>query len=213
MSGTTIPAVILAGGRSSRYGSDKAHALFDGRRLIERAVQLSRHCTERVLIVSKRPEAFQDCDAESIGEDLRICSPMVGIISAIRHLEKTGSYESILVLSCDMVWHPEHLLDHLIGIRTDKAVFLAGGGLLQPFPGRYPLSSRPIFEAAVEQQRFRMRPVLELIPHLCLPADHWWIANINRPEELREAEHDRTDLLQRTLYPDHTLLRDRSTPL
>ena len=51
-------ALILAGGRSSRFGSDKALARFRGEPLVARAVRLSLERFARVAVVAKTPALY-----------------------------------------------------------------------------------------------------------------------------------------------------------
>ena len=46
-----VTAFVLAGGKSTRMGSDKAFVMLDGKTLLERALQAARSVTQDVLIV------------------------------------------------------------------------------------------------------------------------------------------------------------------
>ncbi len=54
MTSVEIAAFILAGGRSSRMGTDKAFLVLDGRTLLERAMILARAVTPMVWLVGER---------------------------------------------------------------------------------------------------------------------------------------------------------------
>jgi molybdopterin-guanine dinucleotide biosynthesis protein A len=59
-----LSAFVLAGGRSSRMGRDKALLRLDGQTLLERAQELARSITEQVAIAGSRkkygPAAIED---------------------------------------------------------------------------------------------------------------------------------------------------------
>ena len=48
--------VILAGGKSSRFGTNKALSLFRGERLIERLACALRQVTDHMLMVTNTPD-------------------------------------------------------------------------------------------------------------------------------------------------------------
>jgi molybdopterin-guanine dinucleotide biosynthesis protein A len=101
-----ILGVVLAGGRSSRFGSDKAQALFGGRALAEHARDLLSPYVERVLIVG-RDSAVPDLPAPGLG-------PLGGIAGALHHAASLG-FTSVLTIACDMPELPEGLLAALAG--------------------------------------------------------------------------------------------------
>lgn len=96
---------VLVGGRSSRFGSDKAAALFEGRRLLDHAAASIAPFVERVVTVG-RDERVPDLPAPGLG-------PLGGIAGALAFAEREG-FESVLTIACDMPRLPEGLIADLL---------------------------------------------------------------------------------------------------
>lgn len=77
---------ILAGGRARRFGSDKAHARYQGKRLIDNvASSLAGQC--HAVIVCGRDEPGFDCVADQPEAGL---GPLGGLNAALHHARDQG---------------------------------------------------------------------------------------------------------------------------
>ena len=103
-----IAAFILAGGKSSRMGSDKAFVVLDGRTLLQRALNLARFLTADVRIVGDRGKFAPF--APVIEDVFRDCGPLGGIHSALR----ASTAELNLMLAVDVPFLSTALLEYLI---------------------------------------------------------------------------------------------------
>jgi molybdenum cofactor guanylyltransferase len=124
---------ILAGGRSSRFGSDKARATVDDIPLVVRLQQsIQRNVSSQIFVISSKVDAYQDLGLETLADDVPHLGPVSGIVTALEHFQNTpaiventisddsdlrvqiaGFIESkwCLILSCDLLeWHNEWLL-------------------------------------------------------------------------------------------------------
>jgi molybdopterin-guanine dinucleotide biosynthesis protein A len=77
-----LTAFILAGGKSTRMGVDKAFVDFEGRTLLTRALDLARSITSEVRIVGSH-EKFAPF-APVVEDIFRNCGPLGGIHAALR---------------------------------------------------------------------------------------------------------------------------------
>ena len=87
---------MLAGGASSRFGSDKALAAYRGMPLIEHAVALLRPLVDAVVIVGGERagiDTVPDRPAPGLG-------PLGGICGALAHAKLHG-FETVLTAPCD----------------------------------------------------------------------------------------------------------------
>jgi molybdopterin-guanine dinucleotide biosynthesis protein A len=89
---------ILAGGRSTRMGRDKATLKVGDKALIQQVYDKVRHVFQDILIVSSHHEHFLGIEAPIIRDILPIQSSIVGIASALLHAEKPY----VFILACDM---------------------------------------------------------------------------------------------------------------
>lgn len=103
-----ILGVVLAGGQSSRFGSDKALAEYQGRTLLSRAVDALSGWCEYVVIAGRAQgpaPTIPDWPSPGMG-------PLGGIAAGLRFAQDED-YESILTCGVDSVRLPENLLSLL----------------------------------------------------------------------------------------------------
>ncbi len=131
---TSILGAILAGGKARRFGSDKAHALFKGRRLINHvAAALDQQCSG-VVICGREEDGF-DCIPDRPHGDL---GPLGGLNAALHHAAETG-FSHVLSAGVDAPNLPLDLAQ----------ILSAGGGKgaaivqSQPVIGQWPASLAP----------------------------------------------------------------------
>jgi molybdopterin-guanine dinucleotide biosynthesis protein A len=103
-----VAAFILAGGKSTRMGTDKAFVDYEGRTLLARALDLARSVTPDVRIVgsSKKFAPF----APVVEDIYRDCGPLGGIHAALR----ASSSELNVMLAVDTPFVSEAFLQYLI---------------------------------------------------------------------------------------------------
>lgn len=119
---------ILAGGRSERFGSDKAEARLDGRRLIDWVADaLAPQVTQ--IVFCGRDEPGRHCLADRPETGI---GPLGGLAAALHYAAKNDA-EFVLSAGCDTPDIPTDLRDHLSG---------AGPAILddQPVIGFWPVN-------------------------------------------------------------------------
>jgi molybdopterin-guanine dinucleotide biosynthesis protein A len=103
-----LTAFLLAGGKSTRMGTDKAFVRLDGRTLLARALDLARSITSEVHIVG---DASKFSPYAAVIEDVfRDCGPLGGIHAALR----VSSSELNLILAVDVPFVSPDLLQYLV---------------------------------------------------------------------------------------------------
>lgn len=103
-----ILGVVLAGGQSTRFGSDKALAELDGHTLLARAVDTLSGWCEYVVVVGRETApapTIPDWPHPHMG-------PLAGIAAAL-HFARDEGYETVLTLGVDSIGLPENLPDLL----------------------------------------------------------------------------------------------------
>lgn len=163
----TLLGVVLAGGESRRFGSDKARALLDGVPLADHArATLAGFVGE---VVTSGGEGVPDLPAPGLG-------PLGGICGALHYAAARG-YGAVLTIGCDTPFVPTETLEALA--RSPGAAFVAD----TPIIGRWPVELAGELERHLREGDDRsMRRWCALIGATPLTAPP--IANINRPEDL-----------------------------
>ena len=171
---TRLLGAILAGGQARRFGSDKAQALYEGERLIDR-VAAALLAQSGGLVVCGRTEPGFRCIPDWPEAGL---GPLGGLAAALRHAGEQG-FARVLSAGVDA---PD--LPH------DLAATLAGEGAAivesQPVVGLWPVETAPVLEAFIAAGG---RSLYRFADHIGarrveLPRA---LMNVNRPEDLPPA--------------------------
>lgn len=123
--------VVLAGGRSTRMGDDKATLLFSGQRLVDRAARCFAGAGFDFVVADGGRQLIADAESLTDGEG---SGPVAGILgAAAAHPD-----QALLVLACDMPYVPPELITTLAVWRheADWVVPRTPQGL-QPLCARY----------------------------------------------------------------------------
>ena len=173
-----ILGAVLAGGLSTRFGSDKALAEFGGHTLIARAVDALSGCCEYVVVVGRETApapTLPDWPRPGMG-------PLAGIAAAL-HLARDEGYEAVLTCGVDSALLPEGLPELL----APAPAYISQ----QPVIGLWPASALEAIEAILTGEgRHSMRQFAEAIGARAVnsPAIP---ANINTPADLAALEKRR----------------------
>lgn len=192
-----VAVFILAGGKSTRMGADKAFVTLDGRTLLAWALKLARSVTSNVRIVG---EAAKFRSFAPVIEDVFAgCGPLGGIHAALC----ASSAPLNLVLAVDVPFVAPALLKFLIAeaMRSEAIVTVprvAGG--FQPLCAMYRREFADLAEKALQSGRYKIDALFEanqthVITENELHARGFsaeMFRNLNTPEELAHA--DRTKL-------------------
>jgi molybdopterin-guanine dinucleotide biosynthesis protein A len=103
-----LAAFVLAGGKSTRMGSDKAFIEYEGRTLVARTLELAHAISSDVYIVGGR-DKFAVL-AAVVEDKFHDCGPLGGIHAALR----SSSRDLNLMLAVDMPFVSEVFLRYLI---------------------------------------------------------------------------------------------------
>ena len=165
---------VLAGGRSSRFGSDKALALLaDGRTLLEHAAAAIAPHVEAVVICGRTAEGMTGL-ADRPAPDM---GPLGGLNAALHHAVAQG-YDAVLTTGCDMPLYPAALAKALIG---EGASVLKG----QQLAGYWPAPLATELDAHLAEKNNRsIYGWLDRIGARIVERPDIVLHNINRPEDL-----------------------------
>lgn len=189
----TVCAFILAGGKSSRMGSDKALLRFGAETLLESALNRLRAVTDHVFIVGSRPElsAYAPVIPDAYAER----GPLAGIYSALR-----GSPGELnLMLAVDMPFVPLEFLKKLLtaaGQSHAMVTFPAGKDGSQPLCAVYRREFVAIAQEALESGNYKIDPLFGKTETCIIDEqklESWGFnpgifMNLNSPDDLRRAQ-------------------------
>ena len=153
-----ILGLVLAGGKSRRFGEDKALALYDGKGFLERAVDLLREVGLKPAVVTRHGADYSFLRCPVLRDKLPEKGPLGGIYTAMKIFGDTH----FLVLTCDMPALNVSALTQLLEPRqpVDITVF-SHHSTLQPFPAVYSASLFASVRRRLFQERLSMTGLLE----------------------------------------------------
>jgi len=188
-----VAGFILAGGKSTRMGKDKAFVALDGRTLLARALEVARSVTPEVHIVGDSVKFGQFAPAV---EDLfRDCGPLGGIHAALR----ASQAELNLILAVDIPFVSLALLQYLItrAEQSPSAMVTAAraNGGWQPLCAVYRREFADLAENALRGGRYKIDALFDASRTLAIGEEQLAAAgfsatmfrNLNTQEELEAA--------------------------
>jgi molybdopterin-guanine dinucleotide biosynthesis protein A len=155
-----VTGIILAGGKSSRMGTDKGMQELCGKPLISYAIHaLSGLCSD--ILISSSSEEYQSFGYKVINDELPGIGPMGGIYSALRQ----STTEENLVLSCDLPFVSEELLNYILtnAAGYQVAVPWMGNRHYEPLCGFYSLSVLGQMEGFIQKGNYKLPDLFEEI--------------------------------------------------
>ncbi len=154
-----LTAFILAGGKSSRMGTDKAFLALNGRTLLARALDLTRSITPEVRIVGDR--ARFSPFAPIVEDIFPNCGPLGGIHAALH----SSSTDLNLILAVDLPFASLALLQYLISHAQAAPQALVTVARTsegwQPLCAIYRRDFAEVAEQALKQGRYKINMLFE----------------------------------------------------
>ncbi|MFD1708681.1 molybdenum cofactor guanylyltransferase [Siminovitchia sediminis] len=130
--------IILAGGKSSRMGQNKALMKVGGTRVIDRIAFEMRPISEKLIVIANHPGSYKTLDALILEDDLEFKGqgPLAGIYTGLKAAESGPC----LIVACDMPFASAELGVKLITLLQKngrEAVIPAQDGQIHPLFGAY----------------------------------------------------------------------------
>lgn len=178
---------VLAGGRSTRMGQDKALLRLGGLTLLERCLSTLRAVCEEVAIAGGKSELQKF--ARVIPDEVPGCGPLGGIVAALEQ----SALEWNMFLPVDAPFVQAECLRELFRAAAEgagDAVIARADGRLQPLCGVYSRRMLPVLRRELLEGQWKVAPALEVAGRVCVIdfANVKWFANLNTPKDFAEAE-------------------------
>lgn len=187
-----VTGLILLGGKSSRYGSNKAFVELDGVRLVERVAVVMKSIFHRVILLTNTPNEYSYLQLPMVQDLIKGFGPMGGIYTGLMTMQDDAGF----FVACDMPFLNSKLIRHMVEVRGDfDAVVPRMDWMLEPLHALYSKKCLPAIQEAIgrdEHQilkcfaRMRVRYIDEEELRLW-DQDLRSFFNINKPQDLPEA--------------------------
>ena len=127
-----ILGVVLAGGKSKRFGSDKASIKLGNQTLIEHTISKIENNFEEILIVTNEKKYSFKKKNIFLTKDLieGYLGPLIGVLSAMDWVEKNKkNYKWIATFPCDTPFFDQKIIDKIkSGTKKNKNLFFLKSG-------------------------------------------------------------------------------------
>ncbi|MFN2425895.1 MAG: molybdenum cofactor guanylyltransferase [Candidatus Binatia bacterium] len=184
-----IDGLLVAGGRSQRFGTDKRRAKVGTHpaapTMAERSLGLLRACVDGDVFIAGTGAFDHPVAATFVRDAVVNAGPLGGIVGALGR-----SRFGILVLPCDSPLLRPDTLESLarLGRRHARAAVVRSARGLEPLVAFYPRPALPFLAAALREGN---RALHRLLPHLraieVMAGDSREMHNVNRPADLELA--------------------------
>lgn len=176
-----VAAIVLAGGRSSRFGRDKLREAIDGQPLLARAIGAVRLVADEVIVVGGVGDARPNAgDAVTLPDGTRVIHderPFEGPLAALAIGLAATDAELVIVVGGDMPSLVPAVLARLIATFDDPevdAAVLDGGGHHRPLPmALRRATAEPVATGLIDRGERRLRSLRDVLGFAVIPDPVW----------------------------------------
>ncbi len=160
-----MTAIILAGGKSSRMGCDKALLGFGEETVLEGLTQLTASIFSETFIISSQSKNYHQLNLKGaviFNDFLENKGPLARLYTGLAY----STHQVSCVLTCDMPLVNASLLRELVAFWQegyDAVCPEDSEGRLQPFPGIYSRSSRHFIRLLLDRDETAMRRLFDIL--------------------------------------------------
>ncbi|QED49782.1 molybdenum cofactor guanylyltransferase [Cytobacillus dafuensis] len=186
--------IIMAGGKSSRMGTNKALLKIEGKSVIEKIAAELKKSVSEIIIVTNTFEDYQSLGYPMVHDQWKGMGPLAGIHAGLEasHTDKN------LVVACDMPFISSELGTILLTFLEDYQAAVPNiSGQLHPLFAAYRKGVLKELDASLQKQELRIRQFLDKVnTKTVTEADlqeaefHYrerHLFNMNHPVEFEEA--------------------------
>ena len=184
-----ITGIVLAGGKSSRMGSDKGLLKIDDTTFIERIIEAMKPLVNQIIIVSNNPE-YDQFGYTRIEDDIKDSGPLAGLYSGLKH----SNSEFNLILSCDIPLIKTEMLKMLVeaDYKNNEVTQIECNGKTMPLIAIYQKKCMHKCLELLQQGERRLRIAVNQMKTNTILIDtefDVFVQNINTKEDLKAISH------------------------
>jgi len=148
-----ISGFILAGGKSSRLGTDKALLTLNDQTLLQRIISIVDPFCLKVYVSGQKHE-YTSASVELVPDMVSDCGPIAGLLSSL----STSTTDWNLIVSVDVPLINEDLIAHLIANANDcDCVIPIHNDRIEPLIAMYHRSALPIIQELISSKQYKLQ--------------------------------------------------------
>jgi molybdenum cofactor guanylyltransferase len=156
-----VTGIILAGGKSLRFGRNKATEKVGGMTLVERVIKRLSSITREIIVVTNEDsKQFAEFEFLEVVSDIYPAKgPLGGIYTGL----STSHTGANIVVACDMPFLNSALLSHMAAISPgfDAVIPRWLNNQIEPLHGIYSLSCVPVMKKRLEDNQLSISECLK----------------------------------------------------
>ena len=188
-----VSGVVLAGGRSTRYGKNKALVKLHGIPLIERVLDVMLPIFRRVIIITNTPDEYSYLELPMYQDIIKGLGPLGGIITGLRVIPDNAGF----FVACDMPFLNQELIRHIVEIKADFDVVVPRiSGKMEALHALYRTACQSKIEGLINSRIYQIFRFFNEVSVRYVDEDEVRIfdpglrsfLNVNKPEGLNDFE-------------------------
>ena len=180
--------LLLAGGKSSRMGINKAELLYEGKSFLENIIEKAKCLGLKNIYISGYQWNYEDVQ---VVYDIY---PEIGPLGGLHAVLTNAQTSYCLVLPVDIPQIPVTFLDELIKIHEQGTIdiemplLVEREGFLEPLIGIYPVIMKNFIEERIAAGNFSVFRMIKEWGYVSVQTEipEWQIANINTQEDYKK---------------------------
>ena len=185
-----VSGVILAGGKSSRYGTNKALVKIDGISLIERVILVMGRLFQDLILITNTPDEYAHLGLPMYEDLIKGLGPIAGIYTALSKILN----ESGFFVACDMPLLSRELICHMVEARGDSDVVVPRiSGMMETLHALYGKGCFSSIKRQIDSREYQIIRIFKEVNVQYIDEeeirrfdpDLKSFINVNRPEELK----------------------------
>lgn len=183
-----ITGIILAGGKSSRMGTDKGFLMLNNKPFVQYSIDAVKPLVSEIIIVSDNSD-YDVFRLKRINDITKDAGPVSGIYSGL----EASKTEYNLILSCDIPFINSEVLQKLIDAVDEPSEIIQAQseGKTMPLIALYKRTIKDKFKSFLEQDERRLRVAIEACQYKNIVLDEAHqnsTLNVNTKEDFKQIE-------------------------
>lgn len=180
-----VTVILLAGGKSSRMGSEKGFLVYEKSTFVDRLVEMTKRMTPHVLLSvnAENAQEYAYLDIPLVIDVVPDSGPLGGVVSTLREVHTPWFF----LISIDAPKVSIAILNNLWERRTGfDAVVYADQNRMHPLVGLYKTHTKTKWEEALRLNKLRLSSILATMHVRQIKADpiiKEAIQNVNTPQD------------------------------
>ena len=184
-----ITGIVLAGGKSSRMGSDKGLLTINDKTFVEHVIVAMKPLVDKIIIVSNNKD-YDQFGYRRVDDSIKDSGPLAALYSGLKHSET----EFNLVLSCDIPMIKTELLKKLVDadLENHEVVQIESNTKTMPLIAMYKKQCMHKCLELLQQGERRLRVAVNELKTktIIINAEFdQFVKNVNTKEDLKTINH------------------------